>query len=107
TVKAVDTTGGGRPDLLVGFRHNKTSGSGTVLDYDVIQRNGVSDPLAIVMHRQLADGSMVVVGGHINDFESGAGPLYAKSDINFSGGLFHLASTSQVARSAVPTSLLP
>lgn len=107
TIKAVDTTGGGRPDLLVGFRHNKTSSGGTVLDYDVAQRSSASATLAVVMHRQLADGSVVVVGGHVNDYESGSGGQYTKSEITYSGGLFHLAGTSQVAKSAVPASLLP
>jgi hypothetical protein len=107
TVKAVDTTGGGRPDLMVGFRHNKTSGGGTVLDYDVIMRASAPAPLAIVMHRQIADGSVVIAGGHVNDYESGPTGQYTKSDITFSGGLFHLAGTSQVAKAAVPASLLP
>jgi hypothetical protein len=107
TVKGVDTTGGGRPDLLVGFRHNKTSGSGTVLDYDVIMRSSATAPLAVVMHRQLGDGSVVVAGGHVTDYDSGSGGQYTKSDITFSGGFFHLATTSQVAQGAVPGSLLP
>jgi hypothetical protein len=107
TVKGVDTTGGGRPDLMVGFRHNRTSGGGTVLDYDVIMRSSATAPLAVVMHRQLAGGSVVVVGGRISDYAGEAGLAYTKSDITFSGGLFHLAATSQVAQAAVPTSLLP
>jgi hypothetical protein len=107
TVKGVDTTGGGRPDLMLGFRHNKTSGGGTVLDYDVIMRSSATAPLAIAMHRQLADGSVVIVGGHVNDYGASTGGEYTRSDITFSGGLFRLAATSRVAQGAVPASLLP
>ena len=60
-------------------------------------RSSAAAPLAVVMHRQLADGSVVVAGGHLNDYERGSGGQYTKSDITFSGGLFHLAATSPAA----------
>jgi hypothetical protein len=107
TVKEVDTTGGGRPDLLVGFRHNRTGGSGTVLDYDVVQRTSASAPLQVTMHRQIADGSVVVSGGQITDYEIGAAGQATKSTITARGGVFYLSDTSQVAASSVPGSILP
>jgi hypothetical protein len=106
TVKAVDTTGGGLPDLAVGFRHNKTSGSGTVLDYDILMRAGATAPLQVVAHRQIADGSVVFSPG-ITDFDSAPGPQFTKSVIRFSSGAFKVTSTSQVPQSSVPASQLP
>jgi hypothetical protein len=106
SVKAADTTGGGLPDLAVGFRHNKTSGSGTVLDYDVLMRPTGTAPLQVVAHRQLADGS-VVFGPGITDYDSAPGPQFTKSVIRFVGGAFKITGTSQVAQGAVPASQLP
>jgi hypothetical protein len=105
-VKAVDTTGGGLPDLAVGFRHNKTSGSGTVLDYDIVMRASATAPLQVVAHRQVADGA-VVFGTGITDYDSAPGPQFTKSVIRFSGAAFKITSSSQVAASAVPASQLP
>jgi hypothetical protein len=106
SVKAVDTTGGGLPDLAVGFRHNRTSGSGTVLDYDILMRGSATAPLQVVAHRQIADGS-VVFGPGITDYDSAPGPQFTKSVIAFSAGFFKISSTSQVAQTSVPTSQLP
>jgi hypothetical protein len=78
-----------------------------VLDYDVVMRSSPTAPLVIVMHRQIADGSVVIAGTHVNDYESGPSGQYTKSDISFSGGLFHLLGTTQVASGSVPASLLP
>lgn len=106
TVKAVDTTGGGLPDLAVGFRHNKTSGAGTVLDYDILMRASATTPLTITAHRQVADGS-VVFGPGITDYDSAPGPQFTKSVISFIGGAFKITGTSQVSPTAVPASQLP
>jgi hypothetical protein len=106
SVKAVDTTGGGLPDLAVGFRHNKTSGAGTVLDYDILMRASATAPLQVVAHRQIADGS-VVFGPGITDYDSAPGPQFTKSVIHFASGAFKINSTSQVAQDAVPTSQMP
>jgi hypothetical protein len=106
SVKAVDTTGGGLPDLAVGFRHNKTSGAGTVLDYDILMRASATAPLQVVAHRQIADGS-VVFGPGITDYDSAPGPQFTKSVIRFVSGAFKINSTSQVAQAAVPTSQMP
>ena len=105
-VKAVDTTGGGLPDLVVGFRHNKTSGSGTVLDYDIVMRSSATAALQIVAHRQVADGS-VVFGPGVTDYDSSPGPQFTKSVLAFRNGGFHIGSTSQVAPGSVPASQLP
>lgn len=105
-VKAVDTTGGGLPDLVVGFRHNKTSGTGTVLDYDIVMRPSATAALQIVAHRRIADGS-VVFGPGVTDYDSSPGPQFTKSVLAFSNGGFRIASSSQVAPGSVPASQLP
>lgn len=108
TVKGVDVSGGGVPWLVVGFRHNRTSGGGTILDYDVIDRGAPGTDPAVLIHRQLGDGVAVLGGQHIEDYDDGAGgSTYTKSVINFVEGSFKITATSQIAAAQAPKSDLP
>ncbi|MFN2463897.1 MAG: hypothetical protein ABR573_08365 [Candidatus Dormibacteria bacterium] len=109
TVKGVDVSDGWSPWLVAGFRHNRMSAGGTVLDYDVITRGAPGTDPAVLIHRQLGDGVAVLGGQHIEDYgdAGGGSAAYTKAVIKFVNGAHEVTSTASVNAADLPKSDLP
>jgi hypothetical protein len=96
---AVDLTGDGKPELIVGFRNQ---GSADFLNLDLVHRSGTSP--SVVAHRELSHGSAHTETGALVDYsaayphsEPECCPAYwFRSVLRFGAGAYHETASSHV-----------
>ena len=74
TAKAVDVTGDGRDELIIGYR---SDGTGEILDVDIVGTDEAGTPVVLV-HDQLYKGNVVFKKGRLISYA----PVYRKMDAN-------------------------
>jgi hypothetical protein len=72
--KAVDVTGDGHDELVIGYR---SEGTGDILDVDIVGTDEAGTP-AVVVHDQLYKGNVIFKNGRLISYA----PVYRKMDAN-------------------------
>lgn len=98
-VKYADVTGGGRPNVEVGFRK-----AGGALVYDVVQKSATN--LDVVVHRERAGGRVTSAGGHVTDYQDNGGD-WLKDVVTYTAPGWVISSSDHVAPAAVPAATFP
>ncbi len=96
-VRADDVSGDGQPELVFGF-HRRDAAS--TLAMDVVDAGP-----AVVVHRELPQGSAQVAKGQLTTWAAAADG-FDRVVLRFSGGAWRAGAPERVARSAVPASMI-
>lgn len=94
-VRGEDVSGDGQPELIFGFHRQ---GDDRVLAVDVVDASP-----AVVVHRELAQGSATASKGRLDTWAAN-GDAFDQVTIRFVAGQWQASAPQRVARSAVPPS---